>query len=78
MIRRQVTEENKHEYVQLVAEQQMTRGIKEQVYTYMCMCMYICKCMYVCYNVCVCVCVCVCPQMPAWRGAAVAAPVVTV
>jgi hypothetical protein len=26
-----VTEENKHEYVQLVAEQQMTRGIKEQV-----------------------------------------------
>ena len=28
---RQVTEENKHEYVQLVAEQQMTRGIKEQV-----------------------------------------------
>ena len=59
MIRRQVTEENKHEYVQLVAEQQMTRGIKEQVYTYMCMCMYICKCMYVCYSVCVCVCVCV-------------------
>ena len=26
-----VTEENKHEYVQLVAEQQMTRGIKEQI-----------------------------------------------
>uniref|UniRef100_A0A7S0HI01 HECT-type E3 ubiquitin transferase n=1 Tax=Hanusia phi TaxID=3032 RepID=A0A7S0HI01_9CRYP len=26
-----VTEENKHEYVQLVAEQQMTKGIKEQI-----------------------------------------------
>jgi hypothetical protein len=39
----QVTEENKHEYVQLVAEQQMTRGIKEQVMPFRMLCVCVCE-----------------------------------